>query len=271
MAMTAVRSPLARSLRGLLALAALANLGLAAGFATQAAWAVQLWPWETGRLSHLFLSAMLAAIGVAAAWIAASGEAGSLPAGFLNLTVTLGGIAGYLLVAAPEHRILGVAVGVVALCNLGLLLLSRRLPAPEVDPLPALVRVSYVVFAVVLLAVGSALILRADGIMPWPLDPHTSVVFGWIFFGDAFYFAYAVARPHWGSARAQLWSFLAYDAVLLVPLAAHLRNVDPDLLPNLVVYLAVLVYSAVLAVYYLIVNPRTRGWRTQPLARHGAS
>jgi hypothetical protein len=96
--------------------------------------------------------------------------------------------------------------------------------------------------------------------MPWPLDPDTSVVFGWIFFGDAFYFADAVWRPHWHSARAQLWSFLGYDAVLIGPLLAHLGRVEPELRLNLIVYLLVLVYSTALGVYYLLINERTRGW-----------
>jgi hypothetical protein len=246
--------------RALIAAGAVANLVLAVGFASQRTWAVQLWPWETGRLSLLFLGAMLAAIGAGAAWIAISGEAGSLPAGLLNLTVALGGIGGYLLWRVPEERTLGVVVLVLALVNLALLLVTLRRTAPGGQRVPALVRVSNGVFTVVLAVVGLALILGAEQIMPWPLDPDTAVVFGWIFFGDAFFFAYATARPYWDNARTQLWSFLGYDAVLLVPLARHLGEVDQDLLLNLVVYLAVLVFSAGLGLYYLVLNPRTRGW-----------
>ena len=246
--------------RALIAVAAVANLVVAVGFAFQHAWAVQLWPWETGRLSHIFLGAMLAAIGAGAAWIAISGEAGALPAGFLNLTVALGGIGGYLLLSVPEERTLGVAVLVLALANLVLLVITLRRTSPGGPRVPALVRVSNGVFTAVLAVVGLALILGAEQVMPWPLDPDTAVVFGWIFFGDAFYFALATARPHWDNARTQLWSFLGYDAVLLVPLARHLGDVDQDLLPNLIVYLAVLVFSAGLGLYYLVLNPRTRGW-----------
>ncbi len=246
--------------RALIAVAAVANLVVAVGFAFQHAWAVQLWPWETGRLSHIFLGAMLAAIGAGAAWIAISGEAGALPAGFLNLTVALGGIGGYLLLSVPEERTLGVAVLVLALANLVLLVITLRRTSPGGPRVPALVRVSNGVFTAVLAVVGLALILGAEQVMPWPLDPDTAVVFGWIFFGDAFYFALATARPHWDNARTQLWSFLGYDAVLLVPLAGHLGDVGEDLLVNLVVYLAVLVFSAGLGLYYLVLNPRTRGW-----------
>lgn len=249
--------------RVLIGAGALGNLGLAVALAAQQTWAVQLWPWETGRLSHLFLGAMLAAVGAGAAWIALSGEGGSLPAGFLNLAVALGGIATYLLVSGPEHRTLGVATGALALVNLGLLLVTLRRATLGPRRVPTLVRASNGVFAVVLAVVGLALVLGAEGIMPWPLDPDTSVVFGWIFFGDAFYFAYATARPRWDGTRAQLWSFLGYDAVLLVPLVGHLGDVGSDLLPNLVVYVAVLVYSAGLGLYYLVLDPSTRGWGGQ--------
>lgn len=246
--------------RWLLGAAGALNVVLAAGFAFQWSWAVQLWPWETGRLSYLFIGAMLAAVAAGAIWIAVSGETASLTAGFLNLAVMLGGIAGYLLVSVPDYRGLGAAIGVLALVNVGLLVASRWLPVADSRPVPPLVRGSYVLFAGVLLAVGLALILGVDGVMPWPVEPPTSVVFGWVFVGDAFYFAHSAVWPRWNAARAQLWSFLAYDVVILGPLALHLTAVGSDLLPNLVVYLTVCVFSAVLGVHYLVLNPHTRGW-----------
>ena len=249
------------ALRALIGLAAVANLTVAAGFVAGWSWAAGLWPWQTGRLSLLFLASMLAAIGFGAAWVAASGELQSLPGGFANLAVALAGIGGYLLTSVPEQRSLGTAVLVLALFNAGLLVLATRLlPPPAGTPVPALVRGSCLIFTVVLAGVGVALIAGVEGVMPWPLEPPTRGVFGWIFLGDALYFAYAVARPRWSSARAQLWSFLGYNAVLLPPLLAHLPDVAPALRDNLVVYLAILVYSSLLAVRYLIIDPRTRGW-----------
>lgn len=249
--------------RGAIGLAALLNLFWAAAFATQQSFAVRLWPWETGRLSYLFMGSMLAAVATAAAWIAVSGEAGSLPAGLLNLAVTLAGIGVFLLVGdqnpSPETWF-GVVVTALAVANFGGYLVARRVITTDHEPLPLLLRGSYMVFTLVLVVVGLALILGVDRVMPWPVDPDTSVVFGWIFFGDAWYFAYALVRPDWQRARAQLWSFLGYDLVLIGPLAAQLPRVDDDLLLNLVVYLVVLAYSAALAVWYLLLNPRTRGW-----------
>lgn len=245
-------------IRSAIGVAAVGNLTLAAAFVLGAPWALRLWPWETGRLSFLFLAAMLAAVGVAAAWIAVSGETGSLPAGFLNLAVTLSGVGVYFVMTEAVTATAGYVVVALAVLNLGLFFASRRLPEVTSRRIPALIRWSYVAFALVLVLVGLGLILGRDGIMPWPVDPNTSVVFGWIFLGDAFYFAYAVHDGRWGGARSQLWSFLAYDAVLLPPLVLHLPNVAPELRANLLIYLVVLGYSAGLGVYYLLLKPDTR-------------
>jgi hypothetical protein len=120
-----------------------------------------------------------------------------------------------------------------------------------------LVRISFGFFVLSLLLAGIALILRMP-IFPWDLNPDSSVFFGCIFLGDAFYFIYALLRPRWGNAFGQLLSFLAYDLVLIVPFVQLLGSVKPGHRINLIVYIAVLVYSAGLAVYYLFIHPRTR-------------
>jgi hypothetical protein len=153
-----------------------------------------------------------------------------------------------------------VSLGLLAVANaVGFLFVHRRHP-PDGAPQPPLVRWSFLAFGTILLAVGLALLTGAEGVMPWPLDDRMSVVIGWIFFGDAFYFLYGAIRGTWSSARAPLWSFLAYDLVLLGPLVAHYWDAPSDLRLNVAVYVAVLVYSAVLASWYLVWNRRTRGW-----------
>lgn len=219
-----------------------------------------LWPWETGRLSSIFLGSMLAAIGSGAVWIALSQDTASLPAGFLNLAVALGGMAVYLSGWVPGHLPLAAVVGVLAGVNAVLAVLTHSRAPSGGRALPALVRGSFAVFAAVLLSVGVALIVGVEDVMPWPVDPPTSVLFGWIFLGDAFYFAYSVVRPTWEGARAQLWSFLGYNTVLLGPLIAFVPDVTEARLPNLLAYLAVLVYSTALGIYFLLLNPRTRKW-----------
>ena len=134
---------------------------------------------------------------------------------------------------------------------------SRRLPLTDRRPTPMLVRVSFGIFIVSLFLASGALILHLP-IFPWDLNPDSSVIFGCIFFGDAFYFLYGLLRPRWGNAFGQLLSFLAYDLVLIVPFVLLFDTVKPDRMLNLVVYTAGLVYSGGLAVYYLLINPQTR-------------
>jgi hypothetical protein len=95
-------------------------------------------------------------------------------------------------------------------------------------------------------------------VFPWALNPDSSVIFGCIFIGDAFYFLYGLLYPRWHNAAGQLLSFLAYDLVLIGPFLMLFKTVKPEFMFSLIVYVAVLVYSGGLAVYFLFVNPKTR-------------
>lgn len=254
--------------RAIIGVAAVLNLAAAAYLTTQPSAVIDRWPWELTRLSVLFLAAMLAALGVAAVWIAASGQRGALPAGFLNLAVTLGGIALWLARTDPDRRSIATALGALAVVNVALFVRTHRAPrsravpvaAPDPPPsLPGPVRWSFVAYVVVLLTVGIVLITGGDGIVPWHLGEGTAEVFGWIFVGDACFFAYALRWPSEDAGRAQLWAFLGYDLVLLGPLAATATTVAADQRVNLALYLAVLVQSAGLALWVLVVRPATRG------------
>ncbi len=79
-----------------------------------------------------------------------------------------------------------------------------------------------------------------------------SVIYGWVFLGASAYFLYGVLRPSWQSAQGQLLGFLAYDLVLIQPFVAHLGNIKPEHRLSLIVYLAVIIYSGLLALYFLI-------------------
>lgn len=256
-----------RLARGLLLAAGVTDVVLAVGYAFQLRWALDTWLWEDSRLTYLFLASMLAAVGVAVIWIALSEEAGSIPAGAINIMVTMTGVGAYLALAPPEVSLHGsqyyvVGCGLLVALNAVLLVLTWRATPRDPRPLPVLVRASFLVFSLILAAVGLALIFGVQDVMPWPLLPQTSVVIGWIFLGDAFYFLYAVLRPQWGRAKAQLWSFLAYDVVLIGPLVEHyIDGVAEELRTNVVVYLAVLVYSAILAMYYLVFRREPAGDR----------
>lgn len=237
-------------------------LALAIGFIFQLPFAAGIWPWPDGRLSYLFIGSILAAVSAAALWIGWSGELGALPAGSLNIFVIGATTLIYFLRLVlqqdrPEMLPYGIASLFIAIAGGASFLWSRRIPLRDLRPTPRLVRVSFGIFIVSLVLAGCALILRLP-IFPWALNPDSSVIFGCIFIGDAFYFLYGLLYPRWHNALGQLLSFLAYDLVLIIPFLLLFKVVQPGYLLNLVLYVAVLLYSGALAVYYLFVDPRTR-------------
>lgn len=248
-------------IRGLTLLGGVVILALALGFVFRIPLALTIYPWEDGRYSYLFMGSILAAVGAAALWVGWTGELGALPAGSLNIFVIALTSALYFIWLALQGRsdllTFGIASALMSLVSAAAFFWSRTLPLHDTRPTPALVKGSFGVFIVALLLAGGALILRLP-VFPWKLNPDSSVIFGCIFLGDAFYFLYGLYRPVWGNAFGQLLSFLAYDVVLIVPFIGLFNTIDPALSLNLIVYIAVLLYSGALAVYYLFINPQTR-------------
>jgi len=72
------------------------------------------------------------------------------------------------------------------------------------------------------------------------------------------YFLHGLVRPSWANARGQLLGFLAYDLILLVPFIRHFDSVKPEHQLSLMVYTGVIVFSALLAIYFLFIHPSTR-------------
>jgi hypothetical protein len=240
-------------------------LALAVGFGLNMTWATSAWPWPDGKFSYLFVGSVLAAMAVALIWIGATAEWGVLAAGSLTALIITGGMSGYLFLLSREAErqslaLYSMGLAVVALVSLGFFLWSRRYRIRDTRPMPLLLRVSYVVFVIALLLAATALILRVPTIFPWPLNPDSSVMFGWIFLGDASYFLYSVLNPRWHNARAQLLSFLAYDLFLIPPFLGLFATVKQEHMLSLRIYMVVLFYSASLAIYYLFVNAETRRW-----------
>ena len=248
-------------LRGVTLVSGLVILLFAFGFILRLPFATVLWPWEDGRYSYLFIGSILAAVSAAALWIGWTGEFGALPAGALNVFVIGLTTSIYFFQLASLGRanmaLFGGVAALAAVTSLGAFFWSLKIPLKDSRPMPGSVKISFWVFIASLFLAGGALILQAP-VFPWALSRDTSVVFGCIFLGDAFYFLYGMFRPHWHNALGQLLSFLAYDFVLISPFVALLDTVDPERYTNLVVYMAVLLYSGGLAVYYLFVNPQTR-------------
>ena len=236
-------------------------LALAFGFVFQLPFAIQLWPWPDAPLSYLFVGAILAAIGAAAIWIGWTGELAALRAGALNVfVIALTSGLYFLKLAVEEDPHLFVYAGSAALAALLSAFVfswSRRIPFRVSLPTPMLVRVSFALFILALTLSGAALILRLP-IFLSDLYDDSSVIFGCIFIGDAFYFLYGLFVPNWHNAKGQLFSFLAYDLVLIGPLLAMFGTMQKQYEMSLVAYVAVLAYSGAIAVYYLFLNSRTR-------------
>jgi hypothetical protein len=238
------------------------NLVMAVGFFWQLPWATALWPWPDSRLSYIFLASIAAAIGAPTLWLALSEEYGALRGGLVNLGLIGVGMAtaGFSVYAAEGNAgALALALGglVLLAVNAGLFLVMRRYPLRDPRPTPGPVRVSFMVYTAALVGVGVALVLGGQ-VFPWPLKPASALVFGSAFLGAACYFAYGVLQPRWHNARGQLWAFLAYDLVLILPFLAHFATVQSGHLLSLIIYIVVLVQSGGLAVYYLFINPQTR-------------
>lgn len=107
-----------------------------------------------------------------------------------------------------------------------------------------------------LLIAGPLLIAGTPNLLPWSVTRDLSAMVGLFFIGAASYFAYGVIRPSMGNALGQLAGFLAYDLVLIVPFLVRLPTISDELRPNLIVYIAVVTYSGLVAVAFLF--PRSR-------------
>ena len=255
-----------KMLRTVLILVGMVSLILAAGFCLQLPWIVQLWPWADSFSPYLFLGSITAATAASLLWIGLSGELATATGGALHLTVFYAGLAGSLFLLSRQGgdqnlftRALVCAAG--ALVSLILLLWFRRYPLRDSRPMPLPVRISFGVFVAVLTLVGVGILLRVPTMFAWRLHPTSSALLGWFFLGAACYFLYGLVHSGWQMACGQLWAFLAYDLVLIVPYLLHFALVRPELMPSLIINTLVLVYSATLAIYYLLVKQSTRTLR----------
>jgi hypothetical protein len=111
---------------------------------------------------------------------------------------------------------------------------------------------------IALIILSGLLLAQVPNLIPWMITPTLSILIGWIFAGAAAYFIYGLIRPAWSNAAGQLIGFLVYDLVLIVPFAVRLPAVADQFRLGLYLYTGFLVYSGLLAVYYLFVHRPTR-------------
>jgi|SRR5579871_6745376 len=246
----------------------LLDLVLTLGYYLQWEWATSTWPWPVTPLDFLLVSSFLAGATVVILWIGFTGEWGAATGASANVGLMNLGASVYLFKCfreSGEQRLLtrAIAFAVFAAANLGVLFWSLRHRIRDKRPVDKLLRISFGLFTAVLLWASIQLLRRSPTIFPWPLEPDTSTMFGWLFLGSAVYFGWGLIRPSWHNARGQLLAFLAYDLVLLPPYLFLFSTVSPEHANSLRLYIAVIVYSTLLSIYYLFINKRTRAWRIQ--------
>ncbi|MEZ5454210.1 MAG: hypothetical protein R3E93_15525 [Thiothrix sp.] len=249
-------------IRSLLIGTGIVLLVLAVAFVSGVESALALWPWQSGNLSYTFVASIFAAIGTPVLWMGLTGDLAAMRAGALDFAMTYLGLTLVLLLpqAATVVDITPFLIftSVSLLFNLLLYGWARQFAFKDQRPVPGLLRWSFLVFMVVLVGVGISLITLQPHVFPWPLKQQTSIVFGWIFLGAAVYFLHGFIYPVWSNVCGQLLGFLAYDLVLLIPFIRHFDAVKPEHYLSLTTYTAVISYSALLSLYYLLLNPGPR-------------
>ena len=235
------------------------------------------WPWtgyyaSLSPLSYYFLSSIAAAICAPILWIAITDKLHAAGPGAINLLLSFIGIGIFMFqgyAADPANNRLLVSALLMSGVVVAILVsywLGRNMPSHDFRPLPAPVKYSFYVFIVALIIVGGRLILKNPDVLPWPISVEGSIVYGWIFLGASAYFIFAVLKPGWENAAGQLLGFLVYDLVLILPFIRHFSDVQPQHLLSHIIYTAVVVYSGLLAIYYLFINRDTRFFGSKPTA-----
>ena len=262
-----------KGIRYVLLLICVLQILFAIAFFLQLPFVVSLWPFQgTTPLTFIFVSSIFAAAAASTLWAVASENYGALAGIGLDYLMILAPVAilSFQLGASNNDSRLsayGVACVFGALFGLGLLLWSLRIPIDRTRPMPRFARWSFVIFIIALLIVSVQLILKVPNVIPWAITPELSVVIGWMFLGAATYFVYALLRPSWFNAAGQLAGFRAYDVVLIVPFLTRLPTTPPEHQIGLIVYTAVVIYSGLLAIYYLFIHKSTRVWPKVPSSR----
>jgi len=221
-----------------------------------------VWPVEgTGPLSFTLIGSFFASACAATLWCLWERQPGALfglGLDYLTIFGLLAVLAFTLSDGSSVFVVVAAALIIGAVLVASALLPAIRSPITDQRPQPRLVRWSFYGSVLWLVAVGIALVLEVRDVLPWPVPGKFSVIAGCLFLGAGAFLGYSVLRPSWANAGGQLAAFLAYDVVLLYPLLALFSEVDADLRINLIVYTWVVIYSALLAAFYLFVNRQTR-------------
>ena len=238
------------------------DLMLAAGFFFQQSWATAFWPLPDTPLSYAFIAAILAGGAAPLIWIGLSGDFAALPGyglsfGIMYAGMGLSALLFYLRDQNPSLAVFALVMGILAVTG-GILFMRTRHSTQGGQQTPRIVIYAFMAEVLVLAAAGILLILKVPNTLPWNLSPESSVLYGWVFLGLAFYYLYAVLNPKWTHAQGPLLGFLIYDLVLFSPLFARFGNLQPEHVGGQVAASLIIIFSAALGVYYLFANPATR-------------
>lgn len=251
-----------RAARIILVLAGLIQWVLAAGFFLQQPWATALWPLPETPLSYAFIAAILAGGGAPLMWIGLSGELAGLAGYGMSFGIMYAGMGiaaarFFLRDRAPSLGWFALVMIVLAILWMTRFLSTRGYAAGG-QATPRLVRLAFIVEVAVLAGAGILLALKVPNTLPWKLSPESSVLYGWVFIGLAFYYLYAVLNTSWVHALGPLVGFLVYDLVLFAPLVARYGSLQPEHVRAQVAATIIILFSAALGLCYLFVNPTTR-------------
>ena len=245
-------------------IAGLFGVALTIGFLFEVEAAQQIFPWSLSHLSSIFLASIFGALSAPVLWIGYKQEIAAAVGGAINLSVTYLGMAIFCFqlyfADTSRHAILifAIACSLLLIGCIVLYFITRNFEFTDQKQMPAAVRYSFMGFAFVLLVAGTALILKTPNIFPWALSEELRVLYGWIFLGAMFYFIYGAWKPYWGNAQGQLVGFLIYDLILIIPFIQHFSNVADEMRLSLIIYICVLIYSGLLAAYFLFINRETK-------------
>ena len=250
-------------LRAGLVFYALILLLFAAGFFFREWWATDLWPYRTSysnpTMSFAFVASILAAASASILYCALARDLRAMVGVGLDALVLTAPLAIMSLTSGRAGmRTFGTLAALTAAVGGFAMIWFHRYAWRDARPTPVPVRVAFVIFVLALWATGGALVGGNLRVLPWQVTPDVARVYGLIFLGASSYFLYGLIVPKWSNAAGQLLGFLAYDVVLIVPFAIYFKHVPPERLVNHVVYTAVVVGSAAIAIYYCFVHPRTR-------------
>jgi hypothetical protein len=251
-------------MRVVLGVVAVGQALLAIGFLLHADAVTDLWPFPgTSPLSETFVGSILLAASASTGWcllLRSDRAFVGVALDYLAILVPLVVVTAVRLVDDGGADLVGFGAMCLVSLVFGAVLLrvAARRPWRSEQRTPALVRWSFAAFVAALVVVGGMLVVRVENVMPWPVTPELSTMFGFMFLGAAVYFAYGVADPHWENAAPQLAGFLAYDVVLVGPFLERLPSIPEQFERSLWIYLAVIGYSALLAAWFLLLDPRTR-------------